>query len=170
MVDPDELWIGDWLMIKSTGLKGQFHGRDELGNVIIKTKDHNKIIALSSDIEKIPDVQDVLVEMINSPIRERERETEFVDDFGDTLDLHYEELTQLFPHLSGSKLEFQLAICTRFIKSAIHSRLPNIQIIHGRGQGILKNEVERLLKQYGEITIISSNPNLASVDAWMNYH
>ncbi|MEP7323492.1 MAG: Smr/MutS family protein [Saprospiraceae bacterium] len=170
MVDLHELWIGDWLMIKSSGIKGQYNGLDEKGNIMIRTKDQNKLFVLSSDIEKIPDEQDVLVEIHNEPIHEKELEAEPADDFGDTLDLHYEELIPLFPHLSGSKLEFQLDICTRFIKAAIHSRLPNIQIIHGRGQGILKNEVERLLKEYSEITIISSNPNLASVDAWMNYH
>lgn len=170
MVDPHELWIGDWLMIKSNGIKGQFNGLDEKGNILIRTKDQDKIFVLSSDIEKIPDEQDVLVEIHNESIHEKEQDTEYADDFGDTLDLHYEELIQLYPHLSGSKLEFQVDVCTRFIKSAIHSRLPNIQIIHGRGQGILKNEVEYLLKQYNEITIISSNPNLASVDAWLNYH
>ena len=170
MFDPGDLWIGDWLMIKSTGLKGQFNGLDQHRNVIIKTKDHNKLVVLSSDIEKIPDETDVKLDISNDLIPEKELESETTDDFGDTLDLHYEALIQTYPHLSGSKLEFQLDICTRFIKSAIHSRLPNFQIIHGRGQGILKSEVERLLKQYSQITIISSNPNLASVDAWMNYH
>ncbi|MEO5583047.1 MAG: Smr/MutS family protein [Saprospiraceae bacterium] len=170
MVDPGELWIGDWLMIKSNGLKGRFNGVDEKGNIMIMTKDQNKVFVLASNIEKIQDEPDVLVEIRNASINEKVQKLELADDFGDTLDLHYEKLIPLFPHLSGSKLEFQMDICTRFIKAAIHSRLPNIQIIHGRGQGILKNEVERLLKQYNEITIISSNPNLASVDAWMNYH
>jgi dsDNA-specific endonuclease/ATPase MutS2 len=169
MFDPDELWIGDWLMIKSNGMKGQFNGLDDQGNVIFKAKDHNKILVSPADIEKIPDETEVSVEFSTISPKEKEPATETADDFGDTLDLHYDELVQTFPHLSGSKLEFQLDICTRYIKFALHARLPNIQIIHGRGQGILKSEVERLLKQYHEITIISSNPNLASVDAWMNY-
>ena len=170
MIDLKTLWVGDWIIIKSSGIKGQFDRMDDHGNVVIRGKDLNKIIVSPADAESIPDETDPLAETILNPVGEKINAPAPEDDFGDTIDLHYESLTQIFPHLSGSKLEYQIDICTRFIKAAIQSRLPNIQIIHGRGQGILKNEVERLLKQHHEITIISSNPNLASVDAWLNYH
>lgn len=170
MVTTDELWIGDWLEIISSGTRGQYHGMDSQGLITIRTKDHILTFVSVEDVKHVEDEVQVLPDVflpVEKPGQSAE-ETEY--DFGDIIDLHYDVLIQTYPHQSGSKLEYQLNICTRFIQNAIQSRLINIQIIHGRGQGILKTEVERLLKQHSEITIISSNPNLASVDAWMNYH
>ena len=169
MINIDELWIGDWVKVKSSGIHGQYHGNHQ-GIVTIKTKDHQLVTVASADLEKTNDEVESIQDTYSIITHHTEEISSTEDDFGDTIDLHYEILILSYPHSNSSKLEYQLEICTRFIQSAIESKLLNIQIIHGRGQGILKNEVERLLKQYSEITIISSNPNLASVDAWMNYH
>lgn len=170
MVTTDELWIGDWLEIISSGIRGQYHGMDSQGLITIRTKDHILTFVSVEDVKQVEDEVQVLPDVFLPVVQTGQSEEEPEYDFGDIIDLHYEILIETYPHQSGSKLEYQLDICTRFIQSAIQARLINIQIIHGRGQGILKAEVERLLKQHSEITIISSNPNLASVDAWMNYH
>ena len=170
MVSADELWIGDWIEMISTGVKGQYHGLNMEGKVNIRTKENVLTTALTTDIRQIEDEAELIPEPFSSvaPADQNEKITEY--DFGDIIDLHYEVLIAAYPHMTGSKLEYQLDICNRFIHHAIQSRLINIQIIHGRGQGILRGEVEKLLKQFPEVTIISANPNLSSVDAWFNYH
>lgn len=142
---------------------------DAAGKVLVKTKDQVVLAFPIHEVSITEEDQDIVPEAYAPLLAAREEKISDPYEFGDTIDLHYDVLIESFPHLQGSKLEYQLDICTQFIQTAVDTRLNNIQIIHGRGQGILKQEVELLLKTYPEITIISSNPNLASVDAWMNY-
>ena len=170
MVNPEELWVGDWLLAEELGLKGRFHGVDPEGNVILKTKDHVLLTFATKEVSVTEDDIDLIPEVFKPIHLDEPKVIDEEDDFEDSIDLHYEILIQSIPHRQGSKLEYQLQICFRFIQAALKARLANIQIIYGRGQGILKQEVELMLKEYPEITIISANPNMASVDAWLNYH
>ncbi len=98
------------------------------------------------------------------PLPEDDRKTDR-GEFGDQLDLHYEALIQNHTPTPGkSILEFQLEICRQFILESIQRKRPHIRIIHGRGSGVLKKEVEALLKNHPEVSIISFNPFSASVD------
>jgi len=53
------------------------------------------------------------------------------------------------------------------METAIRKKFPFIRIIHGRGQGKLKAAVELLLKNYPEVNLVSSTPDLGALEIWM---
>lgn len=166
-MDTTTWWIGDPVEIISTGKKGLYHGTGPQGEVQIKLQDGTITNVSSDDIrlaeEEIETVHETL-QWIPEKIARSEREP--TQSY--RLDLHYENLVRYFAHPPElSILEFQLSICAQFAQAAIENKMPFIRIIHGRGKGVLKNEVERILRQYPEFTLISFNPNMAAVDAWI---
>jgi len=160
-------WIGDPVQVISTGLKGRYHGPGQAGDIIIKLPDGNLINIPVQDVRLAEEEIETDYKTIQW-LPEKAARAEPGSSQSYRLDLHYENLTRHFTHPPDQTiLEYQLDICNRFALAAIESRTPFIRIIHGRGTGVLRNEVERLLKKYPEFTLISFNPNMASVDAWI---
>ena len=64
------------------------------------------------------------------------------------MDLHIEKLVKDFRHLSPSLiLEIQLKECRNAVDLAIATHQHALVLIHGVGNGKLKNEIHRMLKQ-----------------------
>ncbi|MBK6815115.1 MAG: Smr/MutS family protein [Saprospiraceae bacterium] len=170
MIKADELWVGDWLRVMASGQRGRFEKQDPGGKMVLRMKD-DRLISFNSEELEISQDEDIP----ESIEYKRSSEDAYIPDSGgiteylftDTIDLHYELLRNLFSHDQGSILDFQKDICERFLEHAVDKGLPHIRIIHGVGQGILKQEVEYLLSLYPEVTLVSSNPNLASIDVWL---
>lgn len=70
------------------------------------------------------------------------------------IDLHIEELTDDYRNLSnGEILEIQMRHFTHFMADAIEKKIPKVIIIHGKGEGVLKNEIRTALFAYGNLEI-----------------
>lgn len=70
------------------------------------------------------------------------------------IDLHIEELTDDYRNLSnGEILEIQMRHFTHFMGDAIEKKIPKVIIIHGKGEGVLKNEIRTALFAYGNLEI-----------------
>lgn len=68
------------------------------------------------------------------------------------VDLHLHELVEDERMLSdGEKLEFQLRYFERALESAIRNGKRKLIVIHGVGEGILREEVRRLLQFYQNV-------------------
>lgn len=66
------------------------------------------------------------------------------------IDLHLHELLPNSTGMSNYEIvQFQLGKCEKFIEKAIRQKVPKLIIVHGVGQGVLREEVHRLLKVYG---------------------
>lgn len=64
------------------------------------------------------------------------------------IDLHIEELIDSHRGMSNAEiLQIQLAEFRAFYSKAIHHRIPKIIIIHGVGEGVLKDEVRLFLSK-----------------------
>ena len=163
-LNPSSWWIGEPLEIISSGVKVRYHGPGSLGNILIRMADGTIAEVPLPEIRESQEEQEP--EKWFEDLRsEKEESPETSKEFGDQLDLHYEALIQKHAHPDGmSILEFQLEVCRQFIRDAIRLKRPYIRIIHGRGAGVLKKEVESLLKNYPEAGIISFNTFMASVD------
>ncbi|MFN6946201.1 MAG: Smr/MutS family protein [Cytophagaceae bacterium] len=76
------------------------------------------------------------------------------------IDLHIEKLTNSYDAMtSGEKLELQLKIFQENIERAIASGMKEIVIIHGIGNGTLKNSIRKNLKNYNQVKSFSdANP------------
>ena len=163
-MNPSSWWIGEPLEIISSGVKVRYQGPGSTGNILIRMPDGAIMEVPLPDIRESQEEQEPQKWFENLPSEKEDSEKES-KEFGDQLDLHYETLIQNHAHPAGkSILEFQLEVCRQFIQDAIRLKRPYIRIIHGRGAGILKKEVESLLKNYPEASIISFNPFMASVD------
>jgi len=148
-MDLTELWIGDYLEIQSSGKQGTFEGVDEKGNAIIKT-DTVLIKAEADDL--------LLIEEPPIDLREDTRTEDATDEkeniwenFSSIIDLHLENLLEgKEDFIPIDPLKFQIDKCSTFIEKAIDKKLGRIIIIHGKGDGTLKNEVLTLIKKYPE--------------------
>lgn len=68
------------------------------------------------------------------------------------VDLHLHELVEDERTLSdGEKLEFQLRYFERALESAIRNGKRKLIVIHGVGEGVLREEVRRILQFYENV-------------------
>ena len=65
------------------------------------------------------------------------------------VDLHIEHLVDNHRNLSNYEIvQIQIRHCEFTIKKAIKNNVSRLVVIHGKGEGVLKEEVRRLLKKY----------------------
>lgn len=80
------------------------------------------------------------------------------EEYAIEIDLHIEKLV---PNKKGMNnydiLNLQLETAKRQLEFAQRNRIPRIVFIHGVGEGILKYELESLLKRYENITFQEAN-------------
>ncbi len=73
-------------------------------------------------------------------------------------DLHIEKLVKNFRGMSNFDiLSLQLETAKRHLEFAIRNRIPKIVFIHGVGEGILKSELDFLLKNYEQVSFHDAN-------------
>ena len=65
------------------------------------------------------------------------------------VDLHVELLISNFQSMDNSEIvQIQLRECYNAIEKALNSNIIKLEIIHGIGQGVLKDEVHAILRSY----------------------
>lgn len=68
-------------------------------------------------------------------------------------DLHIEKLVKNFSSMTNYEiLNLQIETAKRHIEFALKNRIPKIVFIHGVGEGILKSDLEFMLKRYDNIS------------------
>lgn len=165
-----DLWTGEKLMIKSTGRIGTFEGVNQEGKARIKS-DGKIYLATAQNIEIIPE-KEVFPNIHDFLNQESEKKIDNPKSlkitFNHTLDLHIDKLA---PHMenepSGRIMEFQLEKTKVFVRDAIDRNFPHITIIHGKGQGVLKREIEHLLKDFHQIKLTFSKNGGGAVEVWL---
>ena len=65
------------------------------------------------------------------------------------IDVHIENLVEDFYHLSNYEIiSLQLDICEEIIMKAQKMKVRKLVIIHGKGQGVLRNEIHQMLYSF----------------------
>ncbi|MFN8338151.1 MAG: hypothetical protein U0T36_03955 [Saprospiraceae bacterium] len=165
-----DLWIGDLLMIISSGKQGYFKGinkegkaRIAVGNKILLTPSTN--LQLIPEKEYYPDIHEYLR---HEALIEKSAAKPIVIKFDHTLDLHIEKLA---PHLqneaAGRILEYQLQKSDSFIRHAIEQKYPHFTIIHGKGQGVLKQAIEHQLSLFYQVKLTFSKNGGGAIEVWI---
>ena len=73
------------------------------------------------------------------------------------VDLHIEHLIDNHRNLSNYEIiQIQIRYCEFIIKKAIKNNVSKLVVIHGKGEGVLKEEVRQLLKKYPAETMDAS--------------
>ncbi|MGV3637348.1 MAG: Smr/MutS family protein, partial [Flavobacteriales bacterium] len=74
------------------------------------------------------------------------------------VDLHLHELVDDETKLSqGEKLKYQLAYFERALEAAIRDGKRKLIVIHGVGEGVLREEVRRMLQYYDSVRFHDAN-------------
>tara|TARA_Y100000588_G_C14157736_1_gene883412 strand:+ start:884 stop:1390 length:507 start_codon:yes stop_codon:yes gene_type:complete len=65
------------------------------------------------------------------------------------IDLHIELLTLHYHHMDNFEIvQLQLKECHKQIEKALNSNITKLEIVHGIGEGVLKSEVHKILRNY----------------------
>lgn len=139
MVNPKELWIGDTLQIVSSGKIGRFEGMHKSGKLRIRWR--NKILlATYKNVQLVEEKQpDLKLEF--------KEDIQIKRNLSDSIDLHIESLNpSLINGLPERILDFQYKSLLNFLDQAKEHNRKEITIIHGKGTGVLRDMVLKILK------------------------
>ena len=107
----------------------------------------------SSELIKISNwdhwIGDPATEESEGDQKSRSRVREPAEESVKEVDLHLHEITEFESGMSNhEKLQLQLDVAKRELQKAMERKRKKIVFIHGRGQGVLKQELHRLLRNY----------------------
>jgi hypothetical protein len=159
-------WIGDWVKILSSGKHG-IYGGEINGKAKIKIK-KEYILLEYCEFELLPE-EFIPVENDLS-VEKKLNISSNKTTFDITLDLHIEKLK---PSLSNAIpemiLKHQLQKAKEFIESAIENRIFRLVIIHGKGLGALKMEIEHLLGNYPQLNYFITINDGGATEVFFKY-
>jgi dsDNA-specific endonuclease/ATPase MutS2 len=143
-----DFWIGDWIRIKSTGKIGKFEGEVN-GQAKIKTVKKNILIPLN-DIEILPD--DQIPREIYATRNVNASKDNTKASIANVIDLHIDKLaSEMKNEIPELIISYQINRAKRFLTYSINQKLISVTIIHGKGVGALKMEIQNLLKSFPEV-------------------
>lgn len=161
-MDFKSLWIGDEVFVKSVQQKGYWDGFHSESKAKIKMNHRDMIVPLI-DLGEAPKEKFKLdLKFDDAPVK-----TPMLKE--STLDLHINRLNPSLEHQAPQLiLRHQLNKCREFIEQAILQRKLKILIIHGKGTGALKLEVQELLKDY-KVQFSFEKNNGGAIEVWLSY-
>ena len=162
--------IGDTVMVLDDSLEGKVVGFNKDHYIKIETTEGfileykpNEIIKISNEETQIQfnqSVSQVLAEKEptkkkKSPLIKPSKKDQMVFE----VDLHLEKIISGKNHnlTNFDKLTIQLDEAKRAIDFAINKRYQRVVLIHGVGEGVLKSEIEYLLKRYDNLVVQEAN-------------
>lgn len=170
MANPVDLWIGDKVRMVASGRQGTFEGLSSDGRARIKVGDKIFLCPVHGldvipETEHFPDIHAYLAaeeKKHEKPLRQ------VAIQFDHTIDLHIDKLA---PHMEneipGRILEYQLQKSMDFIRQAIDRKYPHITIIHGKGQGVLREAILHQLKNFSQVRLTFSKNGGGAVEVWL---
>ena len=121
----------------------------------------NELVVIPKKLEALKPLhvpQEVIKQKSNTakkPVSKKHSKREI---FTIEVDLHIEKLVDNLRGLSNFDiLEIQLKMAQRSIEQAIRNKTPKLVLIHGVGEGILKNELTYLYRKYPNIVVQEAN-------------
>ncbi len=164
-----DFWIGDWVKIVSSGRIGKFEGEV---NGKAKVKIEDKILLVTARDLELLDDKDIPKTTISKPKNKyHDKAKSKKINFELPLDLHIETLApSMINQRTEIILNYQIKTAKEFIEKAIERRRATITIIHGKGIGALKMEIDYLLNQYPEVYFRKTINNGGAVEVLFSYY
>lgn len=163
-----DFWIGDWVKILSLGKIGKFEGSV---NKKAKIKLDKKLMLVSlSDIELLPEelIPDNIVKSSNDSYYKTVSKPLVI--FNNVLDLHIEILApKMINERAEMLVSYQVKQAKQYLNEAINRKIISVKIIHGKGIGALKMEIEHLLKSFPEVYFTKTVNNGGAIDVMFQY-
>lgn len=163
----EEFWIGDRVRIKGTARVGIYEG--PLGHDMAKVRfDAGYEAHPVSHLMLVEEEEPVTVEMLFDEEEETfDLKTSLT--FQGFIDLHIDKLREDHSRMEpGAILLYQKRQCQVFIEKAIAARKATAEIIHGRGEGILREEVKHILDSFRQVAFYRPL-NEGSLEVYFSY-
>lgn len=163
----EDLWIGDTVRIKSSYKVGTYEGlaKDKRARI----KYHDKILLVRQDnveryiipdnkvIPTFKDLPDIRVSKVKKAV-----------GFKPEIDLHIETLNPTLENEAPQIiLNHQIVKCKTFVEKAISLNIKILTIIHGKGTGQLKREVDFILSHFDEVRYTLPKHNGGATEVWL---
>ncbi len=120
-------------------------------DLVPKSNSQDYTVSTSAVNEKVQaDLSDQQKRILNK----QTRHTEFMSKGEQTweIDLHIEEILDDHRHMNNSEIiQVQLSRFKSFLHQAQNKHIGRLIIIHGRGEGVLKNEIQLILNRHPSI-------------------
>jgi hypothetical protein len=152
-MDISNLWVGDKLLIVSTHEVGTFEGHTKDGKIFVKTNNglkevYHTDVAIFEEVNSVFDeILDIIEDSNYRPTSSRKQSS-----FSKELDLHLEKLDPNFQNTAAmTVVDFQLNAAKMYIDEAIARKQYKVTIIHGKGEGKLKDYIHHMLDGYKEV-------------------
>lgn len=167
-MDLDELWIGDQVLIISLQQNAIYEGKDANGLAKIKIGTEISFVE-ANDIRLLTEEEQEEETPVEEIITKR-KNTLTKEKFEPTIDLHIESLHPDHKSLTPEMiLPYQINKCKAHVEKAISLYAPTIVIIHGKGTGLLRQEVAHLLRNYKEVQHAVPLSDGGALEVYMRY-
>jgi dsDNA-specific endonuclease/ATPase MutS2 len=165
MVNAEDLWIGERVLIISQNIQGIYQGEQSGEKIFIHTG-HGRILCPLHDLKILEEdqfhPQKVVIELPS-------RKGADLFEKSNTIDLHIEILK---PDLVGSLPEriisHQLNQFQFFLDKSIEKKVPFIKIIHGKGAGILRELVRQVLSAHPQVKLYQPSRDDGATEVWLS--
>ncbi len=123
----------------------------------------NELISLHKDISIENNVFNSEIDQVKSLKEQRQKPKSIFkgktkEVYKPVVDLHIHHLVEKTAHLTNyDMLNIQLDTAKYQLERAIANRTPKIVFIHGVGEGVLKMELETLLRRYDNVTFYEAD-------------
>lgn len=150
----DDLWIGDEVTLKATGVKGKFYGKGK--------SDLYKIQLANGQILEVP-----VDEIISGDSREEKNNSIKNKSSGNGIQTK-KQMYSLDLTEDRKNHEHTLAVAKEYINHLIAKHVTYCKIIFGADTE-LKSAVAALLRSHREVSIYTPHPNQDAWEVWFDY-
>ncbi len=145
-----ELWIGDFIKVLASNQIGRFTGIAPDMKARVELKGH----ILEFEASEIILVDDPQVEIEEE--EQFQKKTPKIEPIQfnslESIDLHIEKLSSNHTTLRAERiLDIQMNAFKEHFENCILQKSSETEVIHGKGTGVLKNEIHSLLKYHPDV-------------------
>lgn len=159
-----DFWIGDKVHLKKSGRFGVVTATSKDGKIKVKCGD-SIIITSPSNLEIITEDEFTFPDWVFEESDKKEFKKVTAKD---TIDLHIEILEPSMATESAAViLQYQVKRCRSFFEVNIQKSRSVVFVICGKGEGVLKAEIEHLAKHEFDARFIFERNNGGMLEVWL---
>lgn len=171
MINLKDLWIGDKLKVTANDMVGTFEGIDNEGRAKIRINTTIHVYNKEAlEVFKAEEPMDIDLDLLNDDIKPKSIPIKVPAKLKNEIDLHIQVLSP--EHVNSHPaliIEMQIEALQKFVQQAINQSLRSITIIHGKGEGKLKEYVHQYLTSLPQTKWKVLTNKDGATEVWFEY-
>lgn len=168
MIDWQALWVGDELWDKEHSRMVKF--KSKKGSLVEVNYQEQLFISAVNQL-RMPSEKELNAEKDTENIHDSENQKikSQTKDPGKVIDLHLDQLPSYIQQAEPTRLlDLKINHCKKYITTARENHHKIITIIHGKGTGILKQEVLAMLNNMEKIRFVIPTQDGGATEVWFD--